>query len=309
VPSSPSFHHDTESGFSYSRLSRGNHVAHRQPRAPEAPYRGGCFASRCPKPSVLGHVIAAIWIAIFLVHIISCGLFFCVTIPMGRSRTIDIYPDPIFTPQQAQPTGLDALPKLIPRIIHQTYKTRTIPEKARPVVQSWAVANNNWQYRFYDDPACLEFVEKEFPEYVEAYQSLPKDVERSDFFRYMVILRMGGVYADIDVECRQPLDTVIRPSDTMVVGWESEVSTDVEAFKRHFARKRQVLQWFFAAAPGHPALRAICDHIAENAWKVFSNNTNRDTLERTGPGIWTDIILKHAARHPVSQVRPTPAAW
>jgi mannosyltransferase OCH1-like enzyme len=42
----------------------------------------------------------------------------------------------------------------------------------------------------------------------------------------MVILKYGGVYADIDVECRKPLDTVLLPSDAMVVGWEVEVPTD-----------------------------------------------------------------------------------
>lgn len=61
-----------------------------------------------------------------------------------------------------------------------------------------------------------------------------------DVHRYMVILRMGGVYADIDVELRQPLDSVVKPTDTMVVGWEAEVPDDAAAFKRHFVRKRQV---------------------------------------------------------------------
>ena len=65
----------------------------------------------------------------------------------------------------------------------------------------------------------------------------------------------------------------------------------------------QVLQWVFAAAPGHPALQEICDHIAANALTRFSNNTNRDTLERTGPGVWTDVVLKHATLHPLATVR------
>ena len=59
----------------------------------------------------------------------------------------------------------------------------------------------------------------------------------------------------------------------------------------------------FAAAPGHPALQEICDHIAANALTRFSNNTNRDTLERTGPGVWTDVVLKHATLHPLATVR------
>ncbi|KAG2439252.1 hypothetical protein HXX76_004613 [Chlamydomonas incerta] len=188
---------------------------------------------------------------------------------------------------------------LIPRIVHQTYRSRQVPSSLRAVMASWTRVNGpGWQTRFYDDEACTDFVRREFPEYMDAYVSLPKDVERSDFFRYMVVLRLGGVYADIDVELRQPLDSIVTPTDTLVVGWEAEVATDAEAFKRHFVRKRQVLQWFFAAAPGHPVLRAACDHIARYARHTFSNNTNRDTLERTGPGMWTDVVLRHAAAHP-----------
>lgn len=53
-------------------------------------------------------------------------------------------------------------------------------------LQSWRRLNPGWEIRFYDDEACLEFVSREFPEYLDAYRALPKHVERSDFFRYMV---------------------------------------------------------------------------------------------------------------------------
>jgi hypothetical protein len=64
----------------------------------------------------------------------------------------------------------------------------------------------------------------------------------------------------------------------------------------------QVLQWTFAGAPGHPALRDMCDHIVRSAGHVFSKNTNVDTLERTGPGAWTDVVLRHARLHPPAKV-------
>ena len=67
----------------------------------------------------------------------------------------------------------------------------------------------------------------------------------------------------------------------------------------------QVLQWTFAAAPGHPALREMCDHIARSVDRKFSGNKNFDTLERTGPGAFTDFILKHAQLHPLSKAGNT----
>ena len=38
------------------------------------------------------------------------------------------------------------------------------------MMQSWRQANPNWEIRFYDDEACLEFVQHEFPEYLDAYR-------------------------------------------------------------------------------------------------------------------------------------------
>ncbi|KAG1680918.1 hypothetical protein FOA52_009877 [Chlamydomonas sp. UWO 241] len=131
-----------------------------------------------------------------------------------------------------------------------------------------------------------------------AYVALPNNVERADFFRYMVVLRYGGVYADVDVECRQPMAHVLKPTDTMVTGWEAEAGSDEEAASKSFVRKRQILQWFFAAAPGHPALREVCDRIAANAHSLLSEDPNVDTLERTGPGVWTDVVLTYALKHP-----------
>lgn len=55
----------------------------------------------------------------------------------------------------------------------------------------------------------------------------------------MVVLRLGGVYADVDTECRQPMDGLIRPRDTMVVGWENEFMSPAEAEHRHYVRSRQ----------------------------------------------------------------------
>ena len=112
--------------------------------------------------------------------------------------------------------------------------------------------------------------------------------------RYMVVLRMGGAYADIDAECLRPLDAVIAPSDTLVAGWDAEAPDDASAARRGLARRRQLLPWFFAAAPGHPALRELCDRVARGAHARFSNSSARDTLERTGAALFTDVVLRHA---------------
>ena len=181
----------------------------------------------------------------------------------------------------------------IPRIIHQTYWSREgISEELRKISETWKSMNPEYEYKFYDDKACSDFVEREFPEYYDAYVNLPKNVERSDFFRILVVLREGGVYADMDAGCIKPIDTYISPTDALVVGWENECATDERAYSRHFARRRQITNWVFAGAPEHPALREMANHVREHANAHFMNNTNRNTLEKTGPGAFTDTIIR-----------------
>lgn len=182
----------------------------------------------------------------------------------------------------------------IPRIIHQTYRSHSLPDGLQNMVNTWRDVNPGWDVKLYNDTECLNLVRSNFPEYLDAYLALPKNVERADFFRYMVVLLHGGVYADCDTECKRPMDSAISSNDKMVTGWELEFSTAEEAANRSYARTRQILQWVFAAVPGHPVLREACDLIAMNANKICSRNADRDTLERTGPGMFTDIVLKHA---------------
>ncbi|KAI8469837.1 MAG: hypothetical protein J3K34DRAFT_385638 [Monoraphidium minutum] len=286
-----------------------------------------------PRTSILVRALAAAIALLVFVQAVSCGMFFCVAVPFSHRASYvdvrDIVSDvpslarpppgggaaaalaaaaaaaaapgaagarqPALLPHHGPAAAVLSTPKLIPRVIHQTYRTKRFPRGARPLVRSWRAVNGDaWEVRFYDDVAAVSFVRREFPEYLEAYLALPKDVERADFFKYMVVLRMGGAYADIDAECRRPLDGVISPVDTLVAGWDAEVADAAAAARRGMARRRQLLPWFFAAAPGHPALRELCDHVARNAHNTFSNSSVRDTQERTGQGVWTDVVLRHA---------------
>ena len=233
----------------------------------------------------------------------------------------------------------DDAPKLIPRVIHQTYKSSSIPEDALPLMQSWRALNPDWDIRFYDDAACLAFVRSEFPEYLAAYKSLPKNVERSDFFRCAPVMhpsrspgdavpclcklsalaalgsrkppslaltrqgerskqcsanwaaagsavqeacqharqsaccrsvaRPGGSVCTavgagtwsycawaactrtMDTECKKPLNDLVQPRDTLIVGWENEFLHMEHARFRSYARERQV-------GPPPPPQRLCC---------------------------------------------------
>ena len=64
---------------------------------------------------------------------------------------------------------------------------------------TWAEMNPNWKVVNHDDADCLRLVENNYQSYLQLFNSFPKNVERADFFRYLVLYHYGGVYVDIDV--------------------------------------------------------------------------------------------------------------
>lgn len=82
-----------------------------------------------------------------------------------------------------------------------------------------------------------------------------------------MILRLGGVYADVDTECMSPLNDLILPRDTLVVSWENEFSTAEEARQRAYVRKRQVL--------------ILPDFDSKTLWGGQSRMGRRGTVSKT----------------------------
>jgi len=99
---------------------------------------------------------------------------------------------------------------VIPKIIHQTWKSKELPENFSYWSKSFAEINPGYDHRVYDDNDNLEIVEKYFPRLVEFYTSLPKEIYRCDFVRAVYMYIFGGIYADMDFHCLRPLDEICK---------------------------------------------------------------------------------------------------
>lgn len=196
----------------------------------------------------------------------------------------------------ASADGGEALPPLrIPRIVHQTFKSWSdVLREDKLNMEGWRAMNPTWEFRYYDNVACDNFVKENFPQYLHTYNTMPRKIERVDFFRYLVVLHSGGIYADTDVECRQPLDTWIDDDATFIAGVEHEFVSTAQASQRQYARKRQLLQWTFASAPNSPVLANVVANVHQLAKNETLHNMKEvyATYERTGPGMWTDAIYE-----------------
>ena len=95
-------------------------------------------------------------------------------------------------------------------------------DKLSPLIkiysEVWKGYNPEYEFVYYDDQACYDFLHKNYGEEIaRAYTLLPKGAMKADFFRICEIAENGGVYADLGTYPHTPLQTVIKPTTNLLV--------------------------------------------------------------------------------------------
>jgi mannosyltransferase OCH1-like enzyme len=94
---------------------------------------------------------------------------------------------------------------MIPRIIHQSYKSVEHPYP-RHWQQSWMENHPNWDYRFHTDADNRQLVSAHYPQFLDTFDAFPQGIMRADFARFLYLHLWGGVYVDLDYVCLKPID-------------------------------------------------------------------------------------------------------
>lgn len=135
----------------------------------------------------------------------------------------------------------------------------------------------------WDDTASVEFVEKYFPEYLQAYQSFPYDVQRTDFLRLAFVYVFGGFYMDLDMVPILPLDGLLGHS---LVLSEEKTIDKAEQQKLSLKYRVRIASYMFGGEARHPFLRYVLDAMALRS--TIKVETQQEVLDVTGPGLLTD---------------------
>ena len=180
---------------------------------------------------------------------------------------------------------------MIPPRISQTWKTHELPEAAERFRQGWRTHHPDYALRLFDDAEARTVVAEVAPGDIEVYDALPFPVMRADLFRYAVMVRDGGIYADIDMECRKPLKQLMAQADCLL-GIEAHLSATRQK-ELGYAAPLQIANCIFAAAPGHPFFVAALA-------RAFALIRAAPKLERagiedlTGPRMLTRLFFERA---------------
>ena len=168
--------------------------------------------------------------------------------------------------------------------------------------------NKVWKFKFFDDNERREFIEKNYDhEFVELYDSIDPNygAARADYFRYLLIYKMGGIYLDVKSSCNQKFDDVINQDDEFILSrWSNKPKSRYFGWGRHASLgwKSEFQQWHVIAKPGHPFLKAVIDRVTLNLKKYqpLRDGVGKfGVLNLTGPIAYTNAIspIKNKYHH------------
>lgn len=189
----------------------------------------------------------------------------------------------------------------IPRIIHQTFRTNELPTPIQEIVDKLKLMNPEFEYRFYNDDDCYNFVKENYDEEtLELYSSInPKyGSAKADFFRYLLMYKVGGVYLDIKSTTTAPLKNTILPTDEFVLShwvgcdWKKELNYQHGEFQN----------WHIICVPNHPFLKETIERVKRNLRNYNGGVGKITVIHTTGPIPYSQAILSLLDRHKTNHI-------
>lgn len=190
----------------------------------------------------------------------------------------------------------------IPRIIHQVHTLGM--DKFRPDILNTIARNKDinpgWEHRFYDYNGMVAFIKEHYEaRYLKAFLRINPHygAAQADFFRYLVMNKVGGVYLDVKSYCIKPLDEIIREDDEFVVfEWNGHPQGKYENHGAHAEIARpggEYQQWNIISTPGNKYIDAVVKDVLSNIENYHYSRQGvgwKGVIVTTGPIVYTNAI-------------------
>jgi mannosyltransferase OCH1-like enzyme len=168
---------------------------------------------------------------------------------------------------------------MIPKIIHQTYKqAEYLPPLYKECQARIKELHDGWTYMFWTDEDMYREIRDSFPALESMFMRLPRKILQIDVFRYCLMWKYGGLYADLDYR-------FIKAFDLLDAELVLPVSREKDGLAQRFGN------CVFASRPGHPFWAEILNDILNNTRRL-EVQTDSDVMDApfgTGPGFVTHM--------------------
>ena len=194
-------------------------------------------------------------------------------------------------------TAADESAAGIPRIIHQTWKTREVPARFKQYAESWQQSHPEFEYRLWSDEDNRALVRDHYPWFLSTYDGYRETIQRVDSARVLILHRFGGLYVDLDFESLKPMDGLIDEMNAAHLAAGGGASKGhglafigLEPHQHSFTQGTSpiVCNAMMASTKGAPLWRHV---IRQYMWNAENMPKTAHTLELTGPAAVTEVLL------------------
>ena len=179
--------------------------------------------------------------------------------------------------------------RMIPKIAHQTAKTKHLSPRERRLHEKLKRTLHDWQVILWDDDDNLRMVTERFPHYVDVYNDLPLGVMKADVARYMYVLLHGGFYFDTDYEVLRYIGDEIRQHSCVLP--KSREIKDRDNPHDTIGLGNAV----FGSEPGHPFWHHLLEAIFSNP--DIRSARRKDVMALTGPIFLTRFYIDNLGKY------------
>lgn len=176
---------------------------------------------------------------------------------------------------------------MIPKIVHQTAKTKLLTPEENRLRDRIQRIMPDWRLELWDDADNARIMQEFFPDYHERFVSIRRGVVRADIARLAFLHAYGGLYLDTDYKVLRKFDEQWLQYDCVL-----PVSRDDDPASPDF----RVCNSIMASAPRYPIWGDFIRHLFDEHQldKVAENAVEGIT----GPEGLTSFLLANRDRYP-----------
>ncbi len=147
----------------------------------------------------------------------------------------------------------------LPKKIHQIWLGGKLPDAYKRYADSWVKFHPDWEYKLWGDEDIYD-LDLTIGQ-VNLFQSIQNPGQRSDFMRYHILNKFGGLYIDTDFECLTAFNSLLYLDFFTGVG---------------FPIKVELYIGLIACIPHHPIMEHIVNSmtsVKQGGWKEIFDTT------------------------------------
>jgi hypothetical protein len=189
---------------------------------------------------------------------------------------------------------------MIPKIIHQTWKTNKLPNILEKIYKYNIDINKDFEYYLWTDDKSGEnindFIMNKYPELYKVYSKIELGVQKSDLARLAIMHYYGGIYIDLDILLLKSLNNLLDyNSDKLYFGFEPSEQT-----MYLWKKDKYICNAFFACSPKNELIDKMLNSVIQvyndygdvifNKFNIFGSDIFKFVLATTDKSELYEII-------------------